>query len=150
MKSFSLRNRDRTLNTLDFTDYAKPFSQPKLYPKDSQITFSFLYLWKKFSVPIKDLFSDSKFWYLHILIHIIVIIILLECSTRICQWPFNQVTIEDCFTVFWTEHWQWWNRTTGQQILKFLLERGDLNKWPTAELLTPHVFKYWELEGKGW
>ena len=73
MKSFSLKNNDRTLNTLGFTNNAMPFSKPKFYPKSTKITFPFLYLLQKFLVPIKDLFNGSKFWYLHILIHIIAI-----------------------------------------------------------------------------
>ena len=73
MKSFALKNNDRTLNTLGFTSNAMPFSKPKLYPKNTKITFTFLYLWQKFLVPIKDLFNGSKFWNLHTLIHIIAI-----------------------------------------------------------------------------
>ena len=73
MKSFSLKNNDRTLNKLGFTGNAMPFSKPKLYPKNTKITFPFLYLWQNFLVPIKDLFNGSKFWHLYILIHIIAI-----------------------------------------------------------------------------
>ena len=102
MKSFSLKNNDRTLNTLGFTSNAMPFLKPKLYPQNTKITFMFLYLWQKFLVPIKDLFNGSKFWNLHTLIHIIAI--RMRYKDMLMTINFDQVTMEDCFTVFlnWT------------------------------------------------
>ena len=148
MKSFSLKNNDRTLNTLGFTSNAMPFSKPKLYPKNTKITIPFLYLWQKFLVPIKDLFNGSKFGNLHTLIHIIAIRMHYK-NMLMTIWSSYNGGLLYCLLYFWTECWQWWNCETAHHILKFLLQRGDQSKWPTEELLTPPCLQILRIDREG-
>ena len=147
MKSFSLKNNDRTLNTLSFTSNAMPFLKPKLYPKNTKITFPFLYLWQKFLESIKDLFNGSKFWYLHILVHIIAIRMRYKNMLMTTRSSYNGGLLYGISELNTDK--LWWNCATAHQILKFLLQRGDLSKWPTAELSSPPCLQILRIDREG-